>query len=151
MGIDRFKAIRKYLSLSEHWEYLGQLHHKKNRNWYLAYSDHYNYPGSLTVMVVRLMGGQFGAPSGTAQPRDIFQITQLYGPLHSTQAWIDDKTALTKKSIADCLMESHTKDGVTDFVDLIYESEEKAVSIVNDIPGWNPTEFTFSDGSVLEI
>ncbi len=77
--VNRMKDIDSYLS-SEHYQYTGQVQHQKKKTWFLLFWDDYN----KSPMVVRLLGGQFGTPSGTAQPRTDEQIARIYGAIHHT-------------------------------------------------------------------
>ena len=64
----------------DQYRYIGQVQHKKNRNWYLVCGDSYNY-GDGTVVLTRLLGGEFGQPFGPSQPRSNDQLVRLYGPI----------------------------------------------------------------------
>lgn len=90
--MDKFKDIRRYLDNAPYWEYIGQVQHQRKKTWFLVARDNYNHD----TLLVRLLGGAFGTPTGTAQPRDALQIARIYGAIHYTEHWKDDQERIAR-------------------------------------------------------
>ncbi len=80
---DKLKNIMAWMP--ERWTYIGQALSLKTRAWYLVSRDDHNYPGKH-LLVTKLLGDEYGTPSGPSQPRTHEQLARLYGPIIHT--WV---------------------------------------------------------------